>query len=247
MYFMLWIQDASRPSEKGRGDQAPLGAGPPSKVVGGTWAAARADSRVHREARRGRGDSRAAARGSPEVNYAAADLGIFGTGSQVPPGQRLSKSFSGVFDHHAPQLGPRGSPWQAHASQMGSWASHVDAAAAGALEVSGCSLAGEHQAAPWPGSPSDACGSPPTRAGKTRAGADGVHVEDVETDPDLIPHGGYRRDATPPQVIITRSGQAGKSRGTIRRSSDQRGAREREQNMPFNTSLDVDFLSLFAT
>lgn len=217
---------SSRPAEKGgRADQ----------VVGGTWAAARAEPRGHSETRRGR-DRRTVTRGSPEVGYAAADLGIFGVSSQVPS-QRLSKSLSGVFDHHSAQLAPRGVPWQHVTAQLGSWAANADVGVGGALEVSGCGLGGDQAGSPWPASPSETCGSPPTRAGKTRI-VDGVHLEDMEADSDLIPHSGFRRDVAP-QVIVTRS-QGGKSRGNIRRSSDHRAAR-------FNTSLDVDFLSLFAS
>eukprot|EP00435_Cladocopium_sp_Y103_P024979 s1078_g6.t1 len=62
-------------------------------------------------------------------------------------------------------------------------------------------------------------------------------------------HPNFRRgDATPPQVIVTRS-HGREARGPLRRSVDQRAAREQResQRMPFPTSLDVDFLSLFAS
>lgn len=238
----------------GTPQQAPLGAkgNGGAAASGGTWAAARAEPRGHSESR-GRQRRTGTRSSGSEANFAT-DLGIFGSGAGVPS-QRLTKSLSGVFDSHPAQLGSRGSPWQVHASQMGSWASHVDAAAASALEVSGMGMMGDAAGNQWPGSPSESCGSPPTRQAKMRQ-QDGVSVEDVEPDADTalafgLGGGGssYRRDATPAQVIVTRSSSTTKSRsGNVRRSSgEQRAAREREQNMPFNTSLDVDFLSLFAS
>mmetsp|Transcript_16598 Transcript_16598/g.58127 ORF Transcript_16598/g.58127 Transcript_16598/m.58127 type:complete len:545 (-) Transcript_16598:65-1699(-) len=238
----------------GTPQQAPLGAkgNGGASASGGTWAAARAEPRGHSESR-GRQRRTGTRSSGSEANFAA-DLGIFGSGAGVPS-QRMTKSLSGVFDNHPAQLGSRGSPWQVHASQMGSWASHVDAAAASALEVSGMGMMGDAAGHQWPGSPSESCGSPPTRQAKMRQ-QDGVSVEDVEPDADAalafgLGGGGssYRRDATPAQVIVTRSSSTSKSRsGNVRRSSgEQRAAREREQNMPFNTSLDVDFLSLFAS
>jgi len=225
-----------RPAGKAAGDQA-LGV----KVVGGTWAAARAEPRVLSETRNNRGrDRRAGTRNSPEVTYPM-ELGVFGCGTGAPS-QRLSKSLSGVFDHHnTPFRDQKGTAsWTGSPS---SWASHhVDAA--GTLEVSGYGLG--DTTAPWPGSPADSCGggSPPTRKGR-HAVPDGVSVEDVEAD-DQGRHASYGgRDAASPQVIVTRSSQNGKARSTIRRGSDQRP--RGEQSMPFNTSLDVDFLSLFAS
>jgi len=92
-----------------------------------------------------------------------------------------------------------------------------------------------------------------------------MQMEDVEVE-DQVLHPNFRRgDATPPQVIVTRShGTRSDGHGNprpLRRSVDQRGsavdpraaggaAVNREapgQRMPFPTSLDVDFLSLFAS
>lgn len=217
---------------RGRGDGASSSAGKPSgrvsvteqvplnaMVVGGTWASARAEPRVQSETRRGR--DRRSSRGN--VTEA--------------PNQKLFKSISGVFDNSA--LASRGSPWQvmAYPGQMGSWASHVDAAAAGALEVSGMGMMSDAAASPWPGNTTESCASPPTRAAKQRH-SDGVSVEEVDGETDIVAHGPFRRDATPPQVIVTRS-QQGKSRNSVRRG-EPRVTR-------FDTSLDVDFLGLFAS
>merc|ERR1719401_429354 len=118
-----------------------------SKVVGGTWAAARAEPRVNSETRRGR-ERKAQNRGTPEVSYATADLGVFGCGtreaSSRTPNQQLAKSFSGVFDHHSAQFRDPKGPARQAAGHTGAWASHVDANALGsalsALEVSGCGI-----------------------------------------------------------------------------------------------------------
>lgn len=229
----------SRPSSKVGGEQA-LGS---SNVTGGTWAAARADPRVYSETRRGR--ERKAAnrdRGSPEVGYAAAtDLGIFGCGTRAP-NQQLTKSLSGVFDHHTNQFrGPAAVP--SRASGHGStWADEP-----GALEVSGCGL-GDTATGAWPGSPAQSCGgSPPTRKGaRHHSLAEPVCVQDVEE------HGMHfrRGDATNPQVIVTRSRDQAEQhprRGQVRRSTEQRVPSKREPHIQFSTSLDVDFLSLFAS
>lgn len=211
---------SGRPASKVSNEQA-FG----SMVVGGTWAAARAEPRALGDARRGR-ERKAANRGTPEVPPPA-DLGIFGCG-------QLSKSLSGSFDQHSSQFREaKGAPRQVPGNAA-EWVRHPEAAVA--LEVSGCGIT--DAAAQW-------CGSPPTRKGRSIAEA--VSVEDVDADIDLGLHGSYRRDATPPQVIVTRAAQPGKSRGDVRRSSDQRGAREKDKCMPFTTSLDVDFLSLFAS
>ncbi|CAJ1383035.1 unnamed protein product [Effrenium voratum] len=108
-----------------------------------------------------------------------------------------------------------------------------------ALEVSGCGLEGG-----WPASPQSCGGTPPTRQRRHQS-AEPMQMEDVEVE-DHVLHPSFRRgDATPPQVIVTRSHLA-QSR-QMRRSVDQRAARERDRSMPFPTSLDVDFLSLFAS
>lgn len=231
----------SRPSSKVGGEQA-LGS---SKVTGGTWAAARSDPRVHSETRRGR--ERKAAnrdRGSPEVGHAAAaDLGVFGCGTRAP-NQQLTKSLSGVFDHHTNEFrGPAAAPCRT-SGHGSTWADEPTA-----LEVSGCGF-GDPATAAWPGSPAQSCGgSPPTRKGARHSLAEPVSVEDVEAEQDHTMH--FRRgDAIPPQVIVTRSrdqAEQHQRRGQVRRSAEQRVPSKRETHMPFSTSLDVDFLSLFAS
>lgn len=222
-----------------------------SKVVGGTWASARVKPRVAArvvisggasgsapasDARRGR--ERRNTRGGPE----AADLGVFGRGQ---PG--LTKSLSGVLDttqfrNAAPKARP------------------VLAEPPAALEVSGCGLGDA-----WPASPQSCSGTPPTRRTDRDRRHPEMQMEDVEVE-DQVLHPNFRRgDATPPQVIVTRShGTRSDGHGNprpLRRSVDQRGsavdpraaggaAVNREapgQRMPFPTSLDVDFLSLFAS
>eukprot|EP00439_Symbiodinium_sp_Y106_P062645 s2238_g9.t1 len=113
-----------------------------------------------------------------------------------------------------------------------------------ALGVSGCGLG---DAAAWPASPQSCGGTPPTRRSGRHQSAEPMQMEDVEVE-DHVLHPSFRRtDAAPPQVIVTRSNQAAQSRVNLRRSVDQRALRERDRSMPFSTSLDVDFLSLFAS
>lgn len=132
------------------------------------------------------------------------------------------------------------------------------------LEVSGCAF-GESTGASWPSSPaapSSGGGSPGSAPLLVRRGGgarhcEAVSVEDVEGGVDLDPmlhidhiDNSYRRDATPPQVIVTRSSQQKKDRTDSRRVRGRPGAAtpsERDKNIPFTTSLDVDFLSLFAS
>lgn len=239
-----------------------------------TWAAARPEARGSgSDARRGR-ERKVQARGAQELNYGAAvaDLGIFGCGSRpssvATQQQQLSKSSSVAdglglpgrttplretrADSRARQGGPNhaaGGP-----NHRGAWAAD---ASAGALEVSGHSLADAAAlASPWGDPTSLAAMSTalPTRKGRN-SGHEAVAVEDVETEADLALHGSYRREATPSQVIVTRSSQLGLlGRG---RSSDLRrggelarhsvGRDRGQQGKPFDTSLDVDFLSLFAS
>lgn len=155
----------------------------------------------------------------------------------------------------------------------GSWASHVNDGN-GPLEVSGLSLsdaatpwsnasasasgaapwsnasgsASASGATPWPSSPtgggSPLGGSPPTRKGARQS--ETVSVEDVEGDVDGVFAHSFRRDATPPQIIVTRSSQQKKDRGDSRRGREER-TRERAKSMPFSTGLDPDFLRLFAS
>lgn len=133
-----------------------------------------------------------------------------------------------------------------------SWASHVDAGP-GALEVDNL---GEGAAA-WPSSPAGSCsGSPPTRQAPrgqvARHSVDQVSVEDVDADADLGLHvNSFRRDATPPRLVVTRSSQQKNraDRGDARRGRGSEPGRnpERGRNMPFSTGLDPDFLGLFAS
>mmetsp|Transcript_94457 Transcript_94457/g.148653 ORF Transcript_94457/g.148653 Transcript_94457/m.148653 type:complete len:460 (-) Transcript_94457:71-1450(-) len=234
-------------STRGRSDGSSNSVVTTHSVVGGTWAAARY-APLH-ETRRGR-ERKAKDRSTPE------DLGIYGCSpmGRPPSSQQLAKSFSGVFDHSIPEREGVQRPSVTTAfstAGTGNWASHVDQE--GALEVSGLGL-GEHAPGAWPSSPvgSVVGGSPPTRKGARHS--ETVSVEDVEAvETDLSGLGGlgihaqslYRRDATPPQVIVTRS-QLKKDRGDVRRGREER-TRERGKNMPFSTGLDPDFLSLFAS
>merc|ERR1712107_798826 len=123
------------------------------------------------------------------------------------------------------------------------WAPHVDAGN-GPLEVSGLGL-GEtspHGQSPWPSSPVGSGNSPPTRRGSRHS--DAVAVEEAEADNDLGVYA-FRRDATPPQIIITRSSQPqrGQRSDARRGSGREQRTTERGKNMPFSTGLDPDFLS----
>jgi len=247
-------QGGSRPSSKmATGEQARSGSKTSNeqafgaKVVGGTWAAARVEPRavqrpLANEARN-RGRERRATtqtRGTPEVG--AADLGVFGRG------QPMAKSLSGVLD--SGQFRGASTPGSRAASRPEALADPL------ALGVSGCGL-GDAGPGAWPSSPQSCSGTPPTRRGRYQS-AEPMQMEDVEGPLALAPgpaaveehglHPGFRRtDAAPPQVIVTRSSQTGQSRGHLRRSVDQRAMQPRDRNMPFSTSLDVDFLSLFAS
>jgi len=79
--------------------------------------------------------------------------------------------------------------------------------------------------------------------------AEAVSVEDFESDIEAVLHGNFGRDATAPQLIVTRSSQL--NIGDLRRSNDVRAGKDKSQReaaLPgFNTSLDDDFLSLFAS
>lgn len=203
----------------------------------GTWAAARPDQR--------------------DLS-GGLSLGVFGCGTRAPP-QQLTKSLSGVFDSHAPMGSrvPDNRP-----------ASSADAVAD--LEVSGYGLDHEHgsttnTAIGWPGSPpagAQSCGTSPTPPTRHRgrqcsmSRTEPMQMEDVEADPDLSLHANFRRtggDEAP--VIVTRSQSNVNLRsGTGPRVSRDRGASsrpaaaaDRERSMPFSTSLDVDFLNLFAS
>lgn len=197
-----------------------------SKVGRGTWAAARPD---------------------PRDLSGGLNLGVFGCGTRAPP-QQLTKSLSGVFDNHAP-IGSRVADSRPVSS----------ADAVGELEVSGYGLDHEHgnTAIGWPGSPAQSCGtSPPSRhrgRQSSMSRTEPMQMEDVEADPDLSLHANFRRAGDTAPVIVTRSQSNVHLRsGTGPRASRDRGASsrpagERERSMPFSTSLDVDFLNLFAS
>lgn len=194
------------------------------------------------EPRRGRKAPLDMRRGTPGPE----DLGILGVsgmpGTRSPNGQ-LQKSLSGVFDHHSSEFRDRMSAQAQAAAHSGSWAAHVDTA--GALEVSGSAL-GEDKNLWLMSSPGSH--SIPTRKSRP-SHPEAVSVEDVEADQDPLnrrtPMYQGPRD-TPPQVIVTRSSAQKKERGDMRRGRDDRLMRGRQSSMPFSTSLDVDFLSLFA-
>jgi len=86
---------------------------------------------------------------------------------------------------------------------------------------------------------------------KGRNLAEAVSVEDFESDIEAVLHGNFGRDATAPQLIVTRSSQLNMNIGDVRQSGDVRAGKDktqREAAIPgFNTSLDDDFLSLFAS
>lgn len=218
----------SEPGRESSSGRPSSRAGTESVTSSTKWAAARCPVSLggqHHSAlglndpRRGR-----KAGGSPQ------DLGVFGvSGTRSPNGQQLSKSLSGVFDQRQAAVRLDG----------GSWAAHVDTA--GALEVSGSALGDQNNL--W-------LGTPPLGMRKSRH-PEAVSVEDVEADQDVFgSRTALRRDSSPQvaQVIVTRSSAQKKDRGEVRRVRDDRLARGRQRNdsTPFKTSLDVDFLSLFA-
>jgi len=121
--------------------------------------------------------------------------------------------------------GPDGTGWDAH----------------GPLEINGKSL-DPSCGPPWPSSPNGvSSGNSPPRRGRHPNAADMVAVEDVEADLDAD-RGlavNYWRDAPAKRpVIVTTRRNARETRG-----KEQAGQVE----VPFTTSLDEDFLSLFAT
>jgi len=204
--------------------------------------------------RGGRDQRRGPGRASPDpVHASSPDLGLCAHGYAAAPGQRLlSKNLSGVFDNHvavreAAQLASRGSPWgqQLHPSTAAPWASGAHDSGLGlGLEISGCGL-GDSSTSSFPRPASESSAAPPTR--QRIRHLDGVSVEDIDGDMDhqYGPHATFLRDATPPTVIVTRASKDRQKRDT-RRGSEQK-VREREPRNTFNTNLDMDFLSLFAT
>jgi hypothetical protein len=228
--------EPGRESGSGRPDSK---AGRDSVVSSTKWAAARYPGPLvgPHHSSQGLSDPRRSRKakdwGSPE------DLGIFGvsgvTGARSPNGQQLAKSLSGVFDHHSSEFRERISD-RDMTRQSGSWAAHVDTA--GALEVSGHSALGDHRSEVWMCSP----GSGHLLPNRKSRHPEAVSVEDVEAEQDLRTNM-FRKDA-PPGVIVTRSSTQKKDRVDVRRGRDDRLSRGR--NTPFSTSLDVDFLSLFA-
>lgn len=233
-----------RPANEGRAASKPCEA---AAAPVATWAAARAtDLRAMTENRIQRGRDRkpsmTAGRAAGEVFGPPAELGIFGCGTRTPA-QPLSKSLSGVFDTHNSAAGARpiaSQFWQGSPSPSNPWPAHVDEPQQ--LEVSGCGLS---EAAGWHSGSSSAGPVGPARGDSRRGVWQAVSLEDVETEESQL-HGG-RREPPAPQVIVTRSTLAGKSRADTRRNTDQLRGLQREMNMPFPTSLDVDFLSLFAS
>eukprot|EP00930_Biecheleria_cincta_P059043 TRINITY_DN44811_c0_g1_i1.p1 TRINITY_DN44811_c0_g1~~TRINITY_DN44811_c0_g1_i1.p1 ORF type:complete len:458 (+),score=62.72 TRINITY_DN44811_c0_g1_i1:220-1593(+) len=212
----------SRGSNKA-GSKQMLGA----KVGRGTWAAARPD---------------------PRDLSGGLNLGVFGCGTRAPA-QQLTKSLSGVFDSHA-AMGSRVSDSRPVSS----------ADAVGDLEVSGYGLEHEHgsTAMGWPGSPAQSCGtSPPVRhrgRQSSMSRTEPMQMEDVEADPDLSLHANSWRPSDAAPVIVTRSQShvhvrrdRAEQRAPRDRGAPGRQAAERERSMPFSTSLDVDFLNLFAS
>lgn len=209
---------------------------PTAAEVGGTWAAARGEARVTNETRRGRDRRSSATRGMPE-GICGADLGglLFdGSGGSQALHQQLHQQI--LHQPVAQQSGLEyaGAPWQAEEGAF-------------AAAEAGCG-------SPWPG------GTFPTSPGPESSGnsatrqrprqMDGVSVEDFDADPDSPQHG-LRREATPPQVVVTRSGPGGRSRGSgghgAKRWKEKEVDSQRPQSKPFDTSLDMDFLSLFAS
>lgn len=83
-------------------------------------------------------------------------------------------------------------------------------------------------------SPSRDCGTP-ARGKSRRLVVEAMSVEDLDTD---------WRDATYPQVVINRPSPAAQTRGRQSQQSPEQG---QQTPVPFDTSLDVGFLSLFAS
>eukprot|EP00927_Polykrikos_kofoidii_P023973 TRINITY_DN21894_c0_g1_i1.p1 TRINITY_DN21894_c0_g1~~TRINITY_DN21894_c0_g1_i1.p1 ORF type:complete len:453 (-),score=72.54 TRINITY_DN21894_c0_g1_i1:600-1958(-) len=245
-----------RPSSKTGGD-AVIG----SKVVGGMWAAARADN--------ARGASELQARGQSETRRIREKKDSPAFAGSRSPSQTMSKSLSNVFERNVSQQ-------EAEIDRLyGTWATGDIVDGLRSPELSGLGESISPVAASWLSSPAGSSGAPPTRKGQRNSFVEAVSVEDVEGDLDMGLHvKSYRRDVISPQVIVTRSA-TGKKNAESRRNRDQRVGRERgvggaggearaggvpvgtggggggvsgeRQNTPFPTSLDPGFLSLFAT
>jgi len=135
-----------------------------------------------------------------------------------PSQQTLTKNLSDVFDHSSEWV----APGNAHPST--SWASPA-AAAAGAGPADGLEVSGFGLGTPW------------------TSGPNMVSVEDVvDTEFDV---GFPRRDSTPLQVIVTRS-QAKKGRSDSQVRARERGQPRGGPPPKIATTLDDDFLALFA-
>jgi hypothetical protein len=222
-----------------RSSSHPCVTSPPAKAnaAGGTWATARAAGRSSSETRRPQRDRRHwAGSAAPEVSYSVAELGLGSPDASSPSKMGKSQS-SGVLEHYHHQA-PRSAGWQQghHGAQANNpWIGHDGGLGSLGLEVSGFGL-GEGASA------NHGCvASPPTRQRPQQM--DGVCVEDVDTD--WSPDPGFRQHLPPAQVIVTRSREAAKGKRNPRREG---GGDRRSREVPtFHTSLDVDFLSLFAS
>lgn len=225
-------------------DQDDSGLGSPGVASSG-WVDGSSNSPAARPSTAGHGDTWAAARDSKGGDRrrdrksksslsGGLDDGISGASS---PNHEIVGSLGGNFG--------LGLGFDLERESPTSWASFVEP---GALEVSSDGLrAMAAAAAARPGTPggTGSCGS--TR-GSRKVHHDPVSVEEVDSDTDFSPynHHVHRREATPPQVIVTRSSQRkdrGESRG--REQKERRG--HNGKAMPFTTNLDKDFLSLFAS
>jgi len=262
-----WDEESqmSSSSSRGRGGHCD-GAEGGSGISGGTWAAARDKDDVKlqgssrssaADSRRGSGGDRGERKSSSGSFRPPEDLGIFGCSAGSPtnlrsnnmqqgmngmgsPIHRASTGSAGIVEWAATK-DLDGNPWQPQRDPGASRLSQASTADSGSfgLEVNGCGLGG--------GRP------PPTRQGARTSGSGptdgmGISVEDVDDELDsglLNVSGIYRREATPPQVIVTRSSQQAREREASKGRRERGGRQQRPA--PLFTSLEDDFLSLFAS